>query len=88
MPLSSNDVIGINGDNNNHQNLFQKQDKKNGYHEQTIEEFEYSNVVFKTEDNLARGLKQRHIQMLALVGIFGTGLFLSSGSTLALAYVS
>lgn len=87
MPLSSNDVIGINGDNDNHLNLFQKQDKKNGYHEQTIEEFEYSNAVFKTEDNLARGLKQRHIQMLALVGIFGTGLFLSSGSTLALAYV-
>lgn len=87
MSRSSNDAIGIDCDNDNHQNLFQKQDKKNGYHEQTIEQYEYPNVVFKTEDNLVRGLKQRHIQMLALVGIFGIGLFLSSGSTLALAYV-
>lgn len=43
------------------------------------------NVVFGEEKRLNRGLKQRHIQMLALVGVFGTGLFLSSGSTLYLA---
>lgn len=40
--------------------------------------------IFGKEKNLNRGLKQRHIQMLALVGVFGTGLFLSSGSTLYL----
>lgn len=40
--------------------------------------------VFKQETRLNRELKQRHIQMLALVGVFGTGLFLSSGSTLYL----
>lgn len=31
---------------------------------------------------LKRGLQRRHIQMLTLVGVFGTGLFLSSGGTL------
>ncbi|RLV87812.1 Dicarboxylic amino acid permease [Meyerozyma sp. JA9] len=31
---------------------------------------------------LNQGLRQRHIQMFALVGVFGTGLFLSSGGTL------
>ena len=31
---------------------------------------------------LRQGLRQRHIQMLTLVGVFGTGLFLSSGGTL------
>lgn len=84
-PPSEVIVIGLNDDS--YQNLFLKQDKKDAYHEQTVEDHDYSNIVFKTESNLTRGLKQRHIQMLALVGIFGTGLFLSSGSTLALAYV-
>ncbi|KAF3987702.1 hypothetical protein FT663_03701 [Candidozyma haemuli var. vulneris] len=42
------------------------------------------NNVFEKEANLDRGLKQRHIQMLSLVGVFGTGLFLSSGKTLYL----
>lgn len=85
-PSSKITVIGLNDDN--HQNLFLKQDKKDQVdHEQTIEDNGYSDTVFKTENNLTRGLKQRHIQMLALVGIFGTGLFLSSGSTLALVYV-
>lgn len=83
-PSSEVIVMGLNED---YQNLFLKQDKKDGYREQTVEDNDYSNTVFKTESNLTRGLKQRHIQMLALVGIFGTGLFLSSGSTLALAYV-
>lgn len=84
-PSSEVIVIGLNDDS--YQNLFVKQDKKDVYHEQIVEDHDYSNIVFKTESNLTRGLKQRHIQMLALVGIFGTGLFLSSGSTLALAYV-
>lgn len=87
MTNPSREVIVIGPNDDNHQNLFLKQDKKDVYHEQTVEDPDSSNIVFKTEINLTRGLKQRHIQMLALVGIFGTGLFLSSGSTLALAYV-
>lgn len=31
---------------------------------------------------LSRSLGQRHVQMLAMIGIFGTGIFLSSGGTL------
>lgn len=38
---------------------------------------------FKHEKTLAPALKSRHMGMLTLVGVFGTGLFLSSGSTLA-----
>lgn len=34
-------------------------------------------------DNLARGLKSRHIQFLALGGAIGTGLFVGSGSILS-----
>lgn len=45
---------------------------------------QYVNQVFHKESNLQRGLKLRHIQMLTLVGVFGTGLFLSSGTTLYL----
>lgn len=41
-------------------------------------------LEFEEEKRLNRGLKLRHIQMLALVGVFGTGLFLSSGTTLYL----
>lgn len=36
------------------------------------------------ELKLRRGLERRHVEMLALVGIFGTGLFVSSGATLGL----
>ena len=89
MTKPSSEII-IDSLNNDHQNIFIKQDKKDVYLEETVDHFDdldYSNIVFKTERNLTIGLKQRHIQMLALVGIFGTGLFLSSGSTLALAYV-
>lgn len=38
--------------------------------------------VFEYDDRLKRTLHQRHIQIIALVGVFGTGLFLSSGGTL------
>ncbi|ANB11174.1 proline permease PUT4 [Sugiyamaella lignohabitans] len=38
--------------------------------------------VFKEEQRLEKRLEQRHIQMIALVGVIGTGLFLSSGSSL------
>lgn len=39
--------------------------------------------VFEEVDELKQGLKQRHIQMIALAGTIGTGLFLSSGRAIA-----
>ncbi|KAE9387422.1 hypothetical protein BT96DRAFT_891127 [Gymnopus androsaceus JB14] len=39
--------------------------------------------VFEEEKELVRGLQQRHIQMIALAGTIGTGLFLGSGKALA-----
>lgn len=45
---------------------------------------EIDDYIFGADKNLSRGLKQRHIQMLTLVGVFGTGLFLSSRRTLHL----
>lgn len=41
------------------------------------------NGVFIDDARLSRGLKQRHIQMIALAGAIGTGLFLSIGGSLA-----
>jgi len=41
--------------------------------------------VFEEEKELVRGLQQRHIQMIALAGTIGTGLFLGSGKALAAA---
>ncbi|KZF24806.1 hypothetical protein L228DRAFT_104472 [Xylona heveae TC161] len=38
---------------------------------------------FGEVSDLKRGLKQRHIQMIALAGTIGTGLFLSSGKAIA-----
>ncbi len=37
------------------------------------------NVTEKSEDGLQRGLKQRHITMIAIGGVIGGGLFLGSG---------
>ncbi|KAJ5266581.1 Amino acid/polyamine transporter I [Penicillium angulare] len=39
--------------------------------------------VFSELANPKRGLKQRHIQMIALAGTIGTGLFLATGKSLA-----
>lgn len=39
--------------------------------------------AFAFDGQLERGLKQRHIQMIALAGAIGTGLFLSSGGALS-----
>lgn len=39
-------------------------------------------VLHNDRTKLKQGLKERHIKMLTLVGVFGTGLFLSSGGTL------
>jgi amino acid transporter len=40
-------------------------------------------VFGEERSRLEVGLKQRHIGMIALVGVFGTGIFLSSGGVLA-----
>ncbi|KDQ58665.1 hypothetical protein JAAARDRAFT_128741 [Jaapia argillacea MUCL 33604] len=40
-------------------------------------------VEFEEKKDLKRGLKQRHIQMIALAGTIGTGLFLGSGRAIA-----
>ncbi|KAF2811242.1 putative amino acid permease [Mytilinidion resinicola] len=47
------------------------------------DDFEKQHIVEDQEEkNLSRSLKQRHIQMIALAGAIGTGLFLSLGSAL------
>ena len=37
------------------------------------------------ENNLQRGLSNRHIQLIAIGGAIGTGLFMGSGKTISLA---
>ncbi|CZT09991.1 related to general amino acid permease [Rhynchosporium agropyri] len=44
--------------------------------------FNPDRIVHDQENNLSRALSQRHIQMLALAGAIGTGLFLSLGGAL------
>lgn len=39
-------------------------------------------VMHNDRSRLKQGLKERHVKMLTLVGVFGTGIFLSSGGTL------
>ncbi|MFT8459056.1 MAG: amino acid permease [Liquorilactobacillus ghanensis] len=39
----------------------------------------------KNDQNLARGLKNRHVQLIALGGTIGTGLFLGAGKSIKLA---
>ncbi|KAG0366902.1 hypothetical protein BGX24_003479, partial [Mortierella sp. AD032] len=48
---------------------------------QPVEKTEYN--LANQHDQLARGLKSRHIQFLALGGAIGTGLFVGSGSILS-----
>lgn len=63
-------------------------DSKQVYETTSISDVESSSVresVFGYEENLASSLKSRHLAMIALVGVFGTGLFLSSGGSLAVA---
>ncbi|SCV06240.1 LANO_0H25180g1_1 [Lachancea nothofagi CBS 11611] len=49
---------------------------------ETIAEEPVQGVLHNDRTKLKQGLKERHIKMLTLVGVFGTGLFLSSGGTL------
>jgi len=49
------------------------------------DEADSSSVFGEDRTRLSQGLNQRHLQMLTLVGVFGTGIFLSSGGILATA---
>ncbi|GMG56264.1 unnamed protein product [Ambrosiozyma monospora] len=69
---------------------YQNQDKleKFGGNDENIvvheldQETKASSIFGEERARLKQGLEQRHIQMLALVGVFGTGIFLSSGGVL------
>ena len=51
--------------------------------DETARSLDDGNFVTETEErDLHRGLAQRHIQMIALAGAIGTGLFLGLGSAL------
>ncbi|KAE9407564.1 hypothetical protein BT96DRAFT_971261 [Gymnopus androsaceus JB14] len=65
----------------NEKNVFDgsKTDMESGSIEQAGEDEQ----VFEEQLQLKRGLHQRHIQMIALAGTIGTGLFLGLGSALA-----
>ena len=39
-------------------------------------------AIAKQTEHLARKMESRHIQMISLGGVIGTGLFLSSGYTI------
>lgn len=53
-------------------------------HEVVLEnESDGSSIFGQDRHRLKTSLRQRHIQMLALVGVFGTGVFLSSGGVLS-----
>ena len=39
----------------------------------------------QTSDNLAQGLKPRHVTMLSIAGVIGAGLFVGSGHAIAAA---
>lgn len=43
---------------------------------------EFKDEIFHHDEALASSLTSRHISMITLVGVFGTGLFLSSGGSL------
>lgn len=47
------------------------------------EKSEEEDNIFAAEDNLSSRLKARHISMITLVMVFGTGLFLLSGGSLS-----
>lgn len=67
---------------------FNEKDGKQIYTTDTLSDVESQSVresVFGHEGQLASSLQSRHLAMISLVGVFGTGLFLSSGGSLAVA---
>lgn len=65
-----------------------EKDSKQVYETTAISDVEsqtVSETLFGYEDKLSSALQSRHIAMITLVGVFGTGLFLSSGGSLYVA---
>lgn len=65
-----------------------EKDGKQIYETNTLSDVDSLSIhesVFGNEEQLASSLQSRHLAMIALVGVFGTGLFLSSGGSLAVA---
>ncbi|KAJ5757563.1 uncharacterized protein N7511_006257 [Penicillium nucicola] len=60
-------------------------DEKPTFHTANVPVHEADNIAGEFEEisHLKQGLHQRHIQMIALAGTVGTGLFLSSGKAIA-----
>ncbi len=59
--------------------------EKNVAHDQwgAAGESDYATGIFEEVGDVKQGLHQRHIQMIALAGTIGTGLFLGSGRAIA-----
>ncbi|KAK5123928.1 hypothetical protein LTR85_002125 [Meristemomyces frigidus] len=63
---------------------FKHGEMKGGYDVQDVPVYDDAGPVeFAEKAELRRGLEQRHIQMIALAGTIGTGLFLGSGKAIA-----
>ena len=67
----------MNGNKNNRSNEALEGDLLGGHHYESVE-----------EEKLERSLTNRHIQMIAIGGAIGTGLFMGSGKTLAVSGTS
>lgn len=52
---------------------------------QSQDDIEEGNTGGFEESGMKRGLSRRHVNMIAMAGMIGTGLFLSSGNAIALA---
>ncbi|KAG0054280.1 hypothetical protein BGZ90_006013, partial [Linnemannia elongata] len=68
---------GLYDDSDTYQ-LNQIQDHSNASHDNVL-------LMDVTQDGLKRDLRLRHMVMIAIAGTIGTGLFLTSGSTIATA---
>ncbi|KAI3405143.2 hypothetical protein KGF56_002099 [Candida oxycetoniae] len=68
-----------------HQISFTSESFQNELFDYSHQDIEESNEIFYHENRLSSSLNARLIGMISLVGVFGTGIFLSSGGTLATA---
>lgn len=75
--------MSLNGSNTESKSF--EADEKAPYHVNTapLENHDEETPEFAEKKDLRRGLGQRHIQMIALAGTIGTGLFLGSGGAIA-----
>lgn len=76
-PTENRDIEASSGASKDEKTLTHNNDAP-GYSEDGVGEIEFEEV-----HNVKQGLHQRHIQMIALAGTIGTGLFLGSGKAIA-----